>query len=297
MTTHKPQLTFGVEFELTGFWNQKPLISQIETIVDNTDDEKLGGDAILTFSMTPKVNADGWNAKLIDASIVDYQFNPIRSIDVDSNGNFLPPWKSDYQWDIKALRSFPHVENTVLHQAKILLEENHLQGWVAKEEAELTEAGLSAVELASPILEMDDFDSIEKVCEIFSDITTADETCGLHIHIGQYHYGFEYGHIKRLVETWMEIEPKIWNYPVYQVMGDQNHPLTSVADLNEISEINNLDELQDTVNPNWSRNYLINLRSLESYRTVEFRGFKSTLDFEIVRQIVKFCEQRIIDSF
>ena len=292
-------LTFGVEIELTNFWNGKPLITQLPTTISHMENEELGGDAILTFKLTP--NGDGFNREMVDATIVDYQSSlassviPVRQIDVDSNGNIIPPWKEDFERRDRDLRTYLHMEDTVLHQAQSLLLENELYNWKVMEEDHLTGAGFDALELASPVLEMGDFNVIEKVCEIFSGITSSDTTCGLHIHIGRYNQGFEYEYVKEFVERWMETEPSVQNLPFYQKMGVRNHPLTSIADLNEIRRIDDLEELQHTINPYWSRNFLINLWALDAYQTIEFRGFKSTLNFEVIQEVVEFCQSRILE--
>ena len=294
MTIKKPQLTFGVEIELVRFWNGKPLIVTAETLIQNESDENLGGDGLLTFTAIPRTN--GWDMQIIKAAIIDNNLNPIRQVDIDSDGNILPPWKENL--DARdAFYGGRHEKGSALHQAKVLLDENGLHNWRTIGDSSLTDPGRSAIEIVSPILEMGDFNEIEKVCKIFSGITKIDQTCGLHVHMGQGDQGFEYESLKRLIERWMVTEPWVQNHPFYQPMGNQNDPITFHANLKQVKKTTNLDQLRSVINSGGVRDSLINLWSLNNYKTIEFRGFRSTLNIEVIKSIIKFCQERVLDSF
>ena len=290
MIIQNPKLTFGIEIELTNFWNGKPLITTVETYIVNELKYSLSEDALLTLRMTPK--DDGWDAKLIEATLTESN----RQIDLDANGNILPPWKEDLDCrDVYYSRHWH--KGSAIHQAKILLDENDLHNWQTVGDPSLTNTGLNAIEIVSPVLEMGDFSEIQKVCKIFTGIAEPDWTCGLHVHIGRHDKGFEYEQVNRLIKRWLRTEPYVQTHPFYQPMGDRNNPIRDVLNLKKVSRATNLDQLREAMNSGSDRHFLINLWALNAHNTIEFRGFRSTLNIEIIKSIVKFCEQRVIDSF
>ena len=296
MTIRKPELTFGIEIELMDFWNEKPIIAEVFSSVANKKDRTLSEKAILTLSAVK--NQKGWDLKVLEGVIVEdfRDMKPLRQIDVSADGKILPPWKENIR-KRNTYRTEIRKPDSVLHQATALLQANQLHEWKAVSDMSVTGHGIHAVELVSPVLKPEDFNSIEKICEIFSGITKIDRTCGLHVHIGQGNLGFQYGHVKRLIERWMETEPLVKDHPFYQLTGYQNHAVGSVTNLKEVRKTTNLQELQETVNPDYHRHWLINLWALNTYETIEFRGFKSTLDSETIKDAVRFCEQQVRESF
>ena len=294
-----PQLTFGVEMELVQFWNGTPIKVHIgaELINDDTD-KRTSGRVIFNRE---RLDAEICIDQFLSAKITDNRANVIQVLELDSLGNICPPWKvTGLDW----LSENRDAENGVLDQTRKLLAENNLHNWKVMEEESINGSGVDAVEIASPVLQMGDLDSIEQACSIFSPITTVDESCGVHVHIGIANAAFEHEYLQRLVEAWIEIEPSLLELPFYQKKGSQNGLLVWETDsrrdpgpiLDKIWKSTNPEELSEIVNPD-GKDYSLNLWSLKKYGTVEFRGFKSTTDFEIIREIIDLCEETILSLF
>ena len=304
------EFTFGVELECIEFYNGEPLdveatsrVKNLETgiiyiaCLDMTETVTLSEERIKELKKVQITGADhSMTKESIGCEFQSSEFfslplevqeawkisNPI-DIPIDSNGKLILPW---VEVSDRSYLECPSDKSSI-GQAQTLLQEQKLKGWKVDYDSSLTNAGVSGIELVSPILKDGEFDQIRKVCNTFRNLVKIDKTCGLHIHIGM-NKPFEAEHLKKLVQRWLEIEPAIIWHPAYQEMGTQNDFLSKQADMKKIDQVTTVLETIVAVNGS-SRNCPINLHSLHKHRTIEFRGFRSTLDSAQIKLIVRFC--------
>ena len=293
MITGKPQLTFGVEIERVKFYNGQPIRAAIVVYVDNSD---IGGypspaNAVL---IREKLADGSTDERFLSLIKFDYESDIFEIIPLDSNGKLSPPW-SENPMTRDEEASNPDLQGSVIDQSRTLLAQNGLQNWDVLEDCSLTDSGIDSVELTSPVLEQGEFESIERVCELFNPITENDDSCGLHIHIGIKDRRFECSQLKQFIELWIKTEDDLLKNPFYQSDSRRNHPLGWRTDLNAVRKASNVEELTETVNPR-GRGYLINLRALKKHGTIEFRGFRGTMDPNLIRKIVGICESKVLES-
>ena len=290
-------LTFGIEIELVEFYNNEPIIGKEISLLKNpqVSNNVLWGE----WTILREKTEGNWKEKIVDLIGIDIMGEEeIYKIPLSPTGNVLPPWESFPADDDSTTDASQ--KGSAIHQAQKLLEANQLQNWKAVYDSSLTDAAINGIELVSPALKSGDFDSVEQVCQIFSDITKIDRTCAIHVHIGIEGQSFQYEQIRRLVRWWIEAEPFTWEFPFYKETRVQfGRPLTwesNISDLQSgIRNATDLDELKSVVNPK-GRNYLVNLLALEKHGTIEFRGFKSTLDCQQIKKMVALCELKVRES-
>ena len=293
MTIHKPQLTFGVEIERVKFYNGQPIKAAIAVYLNNADDADHSSPA-KTHLIREKMADGSYDDRFTSVIKFDYESDVTEDIPLDSNGKILPPWEENVEGRCDTAFD-PNLKGSVIDQARTLLAQNGLQNWDTLEDHSLTDSGVDAIELASPVLEQGEFNSIEQICEIFNPITENDATCGLHIHIGVKDRRFKCSQLQRFIELWLKTEVDLLKNSFCQPEAHRNLPLTWRTDLNTVQKASNIEKLIETVNPH-GRAYLINLHALKKYGTIEFRGFRGTMDAALIREIVGLCEEKVLES-
>ena len=294
MSNHKAELTFGVELELVEFYNGEPINAIVDSELKNSEfpDEYCWGEVSLVREKTDMGN---WVERFYKAEWINTEDGEPQEIELDSDGNPLPPW-SIHRTSIDAPSvSMDDIEDTAIDQAKKILINNGLKDWDVEWDDSLTHAATTGIELVSPIYQSGDFSEIQKVCKIFAGIAEPDRTCGLHVHIGIVNNNFEYEYLKRFARIWFEAEPEIYKVPIYKDwagLARSAQPLRWHTDLKQIHYTSNKKELMDTINP-CEREHPINLKALEKYGTIEFRGFKGTLNSDWIHEAVMLCESKI----
>ena len=306
-----PRLTFGVEIECVEFYNGADIEISATSRVKNKE-TGIVYDIGLEIGRY-KTDSNQWVDHIIKAELCGIDnFATVRSlgcvigsdkffklpkkiqetwrtfgdgeIETDSMGNLSEPWVEVAERKYLTNNVNP---KTALAQAQSLLDKHGLKQWVADYDASLTDAGISGIELISPVLQMGEFRTIRRICNIFKYLVKTDFTCGLHIHIGC-ERPFEVEELRRIVRRWLLIEGTIVQFPIYQRMGVQNKPISNRVTLDKIEKATTIIELVEAVNGT-SKAFTLNLRSLFKYGTIEFRGFHSTLDSRRIEYIAQFC--------
>ena len=313
------ELTFGIEVEAIGFYDTQsaivvgcPLIrhesgvvflatiklkyqligtrrpkwrinhfidAKLESLCTFTTEEELGCEfKSPDFFSLPKETQDIWLEKT----------TPSISI---IGGELSPEWQIiDDSWFYP--RPNPITNVPAIQKSIDLLKSIGTNDWKVDYEPDITNAITNGFELQSPVFSGTNnsgFDSIHKVCEAFSPLSSSDTSCGLHIHIGVKDRQFTLAEIKGLISRWLQIEETVLTLPQYQQDNVHNEPLERYLDREIVNQASELSEFSDGLHVSHRRSLLLNLRPLGSYGTVEFRGFKSTLDSNQIVTLVKFC--------
>ena len=118
--------------------------------------------------------------------------NPPRPIELNSTGELSYPWEENLEY-----RDWCANSNWqgAIAQAEKLLEENGLEGWKSLYEPGLPDCETTGFEIVSPILKLEDLQSIQKVCSIFGKLTEFNDSCGLHVHVSIEDHDFDLNHL------------------------------------------------------------------------------------------------------
>ena len=314
-----PEFTFGIEIEGIHFWNGKPLRTVAYNLVRNKE-TGIVYEAIFTIE---RIHEEG---KIVDrdlevilTEVSDYNTEqnlgikyrskefydlptPVQEawklgdnrkkmprIDLDSNGNLPKKWVED---DKKRCWAGPDPDDTFcqLNQARKLLDSHGLNDWKVEEEETVTDSAIDGIELISPVLNEGDYDSIRKVCNLFKDLMTTDNTCGLHVHVAIKDHRLNLDQLRRLVFEWVRIESTLMTLPDYKTKPRSNMPISPLVTIYRdwIDEADNIIDFIDKVNQT-GRNATLNLYAYRWHKTIEFRELKSTLDPDRIAKLVEFC--------
>ena len=256
----------------TGNWRDRPITIKLQDVC-NTSAKLMHGCKLDSpeFFKLPQMVQDAW------------KLPPPEKIEMDSDGQPVYPWENDISKQCWVPEDKP---GTAIDQAKILLGQNGLGKWNIVHDGTLTNSEISGIEIVSPILTQKDFSQVQSVCEIFRNIIQMDDTCGLHVHISM-DQPFTVNQIKRFISYWLRIEDQAICLPFYQKTKEQNRPLSSYVCPNKLDNATTFQEIVRY--GKMVRRQVINLLSLWKYGTIEFRGFRSTLDPKQIEQILHFC--------
>lgn len=307
-----PEFTFGVEIELVRFYNGEPYKIESATLIEN----RLTGiiyNAVLIGERKPSANGPIDHYHEIEVEDIHNWYTEWKlNCKVDSDEwNELPKfirdaWKSDEMPEIELefgelpsewiedtghrhLYTNDKDGNEAIDKARSVLNRNGLSKWKVEKDESLTNWDLDAIELISPVLKEGEFDSIRQVCSTFEDKANVDRTCGLHIHIGIRDHQFSLDQLIWIARKWLRIEKTLTELRYYQNLDQwMNHRLEKSADLGAAREAKDQKAFLSAINQ-FGRRVTLNFFSLAKQNTLEFRGFKSTLNSTQIENLVKFC--------
>lgn len=314
-----PEFTVGIEIEAVGFYKDEwTILNGMPTLVD----EKTG----IIYFATGKVkrkrsHREGdYQIEIISMDIeevyeimVEDKFGckigspkfkklapevqrawimeDIPSIEI-IDGQLSDRWRIlPYSWMWPRPRN--PADSPALQQSEIILKSIG-SDWRASYESDLTDAETNGVELQSPILEEGDYKSIHEICKAFKGFVSSDNSCGLHIHIGL-KSGFTLDQIKSLIFRWKQIESTVSTLPCYQLEEPQNMPISHFYPADKVNEATHLDTFKDGDLIFMRRSLLMNLRALGDHGTIEFRGFRGTLDADLIQRLIEFLISFVSD--
>ena len=303
------KLRFGVEIECEGFYNGKPLKEVVFSLIENLETgvkysveleierNKNGGEWVdrIIEVITPQIAERETEKNLgcefgskdfyrLPNHVRDAWSSPPRSIKLDPTGELPYPWEQDLEYRLWGADEHP---NDTLGQTQRLLDENGLKGWKPIYESTVGDSESIGFEIVSPVLKLEDLQSIQKACSIFENLVDINPSCGLHIHVGIEGEDFNLNHLKRLIYRWLQIETQLLTLPFYQEMGTQNNPSSDKINLTLLKRADSMEKIIKAANQ--KRNQVLNLEALDLHGTVEFRGFLSTFNFNTIETVIKFC--------
>lgn len=308
-----PEFTFGVEIEairfydglparINGYTNLKSRLTGItyhacfkgERIPSNKDEIRLVDrwhsvelewidDWATSADFGCRVDSDQWN-RLPEFIKEAWTAKEMPTVQLEPNGTLPSEWIEEFaSRDISAIYC-----DVAIDQAKELVERSGLDGWDVKSDESLTDWEVDGIELISPVLEEDEFDCINLACEIFRDKVELDLSCGLHIHIGVKDYEFTLEQLKWIAEKWLRIEKSLSSLGYYNRESVANKPLTGYSHLTKARAALSQESFIEYINSR-GRHMLLNFEALKEHGTIEFRGFKSTLNPSQIESLVRFC--------
>lgn len=325
-----PKFRFGIEIEATEFYNDSPIsfsawafmhnretgivytaivrgertrgierevidtlksVSIIEVNKNETESKFGFGIDCDGFKRLPKHIQEAWKFGLSEFLISRL----LPKVEVDDDGNLPPKWEEigDRLYRIIEDRS------SAIGQARSLLSRKGLSNWKITTDQSLTDSEIDAIELVSPVFNFPGPDSVWKVCDLFKDLVDLNWSCGLHIHlslqsepVGRYRYTLD--QLKWLILKWMRIERTFVEIQEFHDINELNHPLYLSANVGEILEAKDEEELFDAANPE-GRHATLNLWSLAKHGTLEFRGFKATFDSNRIYRLIQFLTEFLTD--
>lgn len=275
-----PKFTYGVEIEMVGFYNNRPIDACWAAQIENKDT----GNRYQSFIYGKRTR--NTENEITDQYLKVEIRNPEKTIlDLDSDGKPPDGWIfGDRDTDLHAS------ENDAASQAKGLLKEHDLADWNVVWDESLTDCYLDGIELTSPIFKDGEPNSIREVCDLFADRATINRSCGLHVHVGIEEVRLTLDQLKWLVTKWIRIEKSLIGLKEWKDAGnlDLNIPLSEETDLQKVRNARNQAELILAANY-LGRDMMLNLWSLNKYGTIEFRGFEGTMDPDRIELLVQFC--------
>lgn len=200
------------------------------------------------------------------------------------DGELASPWQEHGE------REYNTTE-TALSHLSILREmflENGLD-WNIVEDQSLSNYSTESFEVVSPILTgIKGIAEVQAVCDYLKTIgATVDEYCGVHVHIGGKELTLS--QLKKVAVEWLKIETQLLSLPNYEGRTSKYSAKTEKPEAHIISKVDDEHTLIRHMCPN-GRRYALNMRALGVHGTVEFRGFRSTLDaVEIEKDIRIAC--------
>ena len=310
-----PEFTFGIEIELVRFYSGESYKIEIATLIKNRltgivyhavwigerNPARNGSDQYLDhyhkiviedihnwyteFRLGCKVDSDEWN-KLPEFVRDAWKADKMPEIELEF-GELPSEWIEDT--GNRNLLTNDEDGNDAIDKARSVLNRNGLIEWKAEKDESLTNWDLDAIELISPVLKEGEFDSIHQVCSIFEDKANVDNTCGLHIHVGIRDHKFTLAQLKWIASKWLRIEKILIELQYYQDLDQfMNQSLTRWSDLIKAREAKDRKEFLRAINK-CGRRMTLNFWALTKQNTLEFRGFKSTLNSNQIENLVRFC--------
>ena len=221
-----------------------------------------------------------WETRVEPAMHGDDVVSPV--LIVSSDGTSLEDWEMITEWDIEGMQGHTAELDVNLRSAGF-------DGWSIVEDRSLDSQAISGFEVVSPKLRGENgIQQVTDICAYLRNLgTTLDDSCGIHIHVGS--ESLTLSQLKKLAVEWLRIETQLLSIPNYRRRTSKYFAKTGKTDARFISEIDDEHTLIRHMCPN-GRRYALNMRALGVHGTVEFRGFRSTLDaVEIEKDIRIAC--------
>lgn len=318
-TVSNPEFTVGIEIEMVGFYNDEwTVLKGLPTLVD----EKTG---VIYFAIGKVERKRSHREADHKIRILSMEIEEVYGIMTEEKFGCKigsPKFKklsveTQRAWTMEDVPSIEIIDGQLSDRWRILpyswiwprprnpQDSPALKGsekilrsigsdWTASYECDLTDAETNGVELQSPILE-GDYRSVYEVCEAFKGFVSPDESCGLHIHIGMKKSDFTLDQVKTMIFRWKQIEDIVSKLPCYQLEEPRNMPIRRFYPADKVIQVTDLDTFKDGDLIYMRRGMFMNLRSLGDHGTIEFRGFRGTLDADLIQRLIEFLISFVSD--